>query len=51
MISGTVRKQTQEAPRKRGGEAISSIPVQSETVCETNTQCQNMEQQKLEETI
>ena len=51
MTLANVQKQTQETPRKKGGWAISSISVESETVCETNTQCQNTEKQKLEETI
>ena len=52
MISKTVPKQTYEAaPRKQGGEAISSISVQSETVCETNTQCKNTKRKNPQETI
>ena len=51
MILSTVQNQTQEATQKRSGEAISSNSIQSETVCETNKQCQNTEQKKLEETI
>ena len=51
MILATVQKQTQEAPQKQGGEAISSISVQSETVSETNTQYQNTETKNLWETI
>ena len=47
MILATVQNETQEATRKQGGEAISSISVQSETVCETNKQCQDTEQKKL----
>ena len=46
MILATVQKQTQEAQQKQGGEAISSISVQSETMCETNTQCRNAEKQE-----
>ena len=37
MILATVQKQTQEAPRKQGGEAISSISVQSEKLCVKQT--------------
>ena len=39
MILAAVQTPTQEAPQKQDGEGISSISVQSETVCETNTQC------------
>ena len=36
---------------KKGGEAISSISAQSETVCENNSQCKNTEKKKLEEAM
>ena len=50
-ITDDVQKQTQKATRKNGGEAMSSISTQSETVCETNLQWQNTKEKKLEETI
>ena len=48
MILAYIQKQTQEA---QGGEAIYSISVQSETVCETNSPCRNTEPKNLWETI
>ena len=48
MILAYIQKQTQEA---QGGEAIYSISVQSETVCETNTQCKNAERKNPQGTI
>ena len=50
-ITDDVQNQTRKARQKKGGEVISSILAQSETVCETNSQCQNTKQKKLEETI
>ena len=44
MFKNKLKKQHE----KKGGEAISSILAQSETVCENNSQWKNTEQKKLE---
>ena len=47
----TVPKQMPKTPQHAGVDAISSVSVQSETVCETNALSKSTEIKKLKETI